>query len=133
MRAWQTVSFSILNNAIFARKIYLSFRTSTQRSPKRCMTVPFEMSEDHIRSFESLKSTIPKATGLKSFNRTKPSVSEANSSMKGLSAAILLDGFPVAFASRYLDYTQSNYRNTDGFWYNKVPHIPLLRTLQSDN
>ena len=75
--------------------------------------VPFELSEDHIHCFETLKSLVSSSTNLRFFYPKKPTVLEVDSSMKGLGAALLQDGQPVAFASKSLDLTQSNYPNID--------------------
>jgi hypothetical protein len=75
--------------------------------------VPFHLDEEHIRCIETLKINLSSETCLKFFDPKKPTVLEVDSSMKGLGAALLQDGQPVAFASKSLDATQSNYPNID--------------------
>ena len=75
--------------------------------------VPFEMSEDHLHCFQKLKTAISAKSCVKYFDPTKPTTLEVDSSTKGLGAAILQDGQPVAFASKALNSAQSNYPNND--------------------
>ena len=75
--------------------------------------IPFEMSEDHLHCFQKLKTAISAKSYVKYFDPTKPATLEVDSSTKGLGAAILQDGQPVAFASKALNSAQSNYQNTD--------------------
>ena len=72
--------------------------------------VPFEMSEDHLHCFQKLKTAISAKSCVKYFDPTKPTTL---GSTKGLGAAILQDGQPVAFASKVLNSAQSNYPNID--------------------
>ena len=69
--------------------------------------VPFEV------VFQKLKTAISAKSCVKYFDPTKPTTLEVDSSTKGLGAAILQDGQPVAFASKALNSAQSNYPNTD--------------------
>ena len=71
------------------------------------------MSEDLIHCFNNLKKLVSSTIYLKFFDPKKPTLLEVDSSMKGLGAAIIQDGYPVTFASKSLDSTQSNYPNTD--------------------
>ena len=71
------------------------------------------MSEDLIHCFNNLKKLVSSTIYLKFFDPKKPTVLEVDSSMKGLGAAIIQDGYPVALASKSLDSTQSNYPNID--------------------
>ena len=75
--------------------------------------IPFVMSEDLIHCFNNLKKLMSSTIYLKFFDPKKPTVLEVDSSMKGLGAAIIQDGYPVTFASMSLDSTQSNYPNID--------------------
>ena len=75
--------------------------------------VPFEMSEDHLHCFQKLKIANSVKSCVKYFDPTKATTLEVDSSTKGLGAAILQDGQPVAFASRALNSAQSNYPNID--------------------
>ena len=75
--------------------------------------IPFEMSEDHLHCFQKLKTAISAKSYVKYFDPTKPATLEVDSSTKGLGAAILQDGHPVAFASKALNSAQSNYPNID--------------------
>ena len=75
--------------------------------------VPFEMSEDHLHCFQKLKTAISAKSCVKYFDPTKPTTLEVDCSTKGLGAAILQDGQPVAFAPKALNSAQSNYPNID--------------------
>ena len=75
--------------------------------------VPFEMSEDNLHCFQKLKTAISAKSCVKYFDPTKPTTLEVDISTKGLGAAILQDGQPVAFASKALNSAQSNYPNID--------------------
>ena len=75
--------------------------------------VPFEMSEDHLHCFQKLKTAISAKSSVKYFDPTKPTTDEVDSSTKGLGAAIMQDGQPVAPASKALSSAQSNYSNID--------------------
>ena len=71
------------------------------------------MSEDHLHCFQKLKTAISTKSCVKYFDPTKPTTLKVDSSTKGLGAAILQDGQPVAFASKALNSAQSNYPNID--------------------
>ena len=72
-----------------------------------------EVTEDHPQCFHKLKTTISAKSCVKYFDPTKPTTLEVDSSMKGLGAAILQNGQPVAFAPKALNSAQSNYPNID--------------------
>ena len=76
--------------------------------PKRTTDVPFEMSEDHTWCFESLKSTMPQV-----LRSTNINCSGGGQLYEGSWCNDFTNGFPVAFASKSLDPTQSNYINID--------------------
>ena len=69
--------------------------------------VPFEMLDDHLHCLQKLQTAISAKSCVKYFDPTKPTTLEVDSSTKGLGAAILQDGQPVAFASKALNSAQS--------------------------
>ena len=77
--------------------------------------VPFEMSEDHRHCFQKLKTASSAKSCVKYFDPPKKQKNtlEVDSSTKGLGAAILQNGQPVAFASKVLNSAQSSYPNID--------------------
>lgn len=74
---------------------------------------PFEWSEDHEYMYTRLKKLITKPTTLAYYDPSKGLTLEVDGSMKGLGAAILQNGRVIAFASKTLTTTQSNYSNIE--------------------
>ncbi|XP_064642786.1 uncharacterized protein LOC135497049 [Lineus longissimus] len=75
--------------------------------------VPFEWSEDHQKQFEHLKTLISSDSTLAYYDPKQPVTLEVDASQKGLGAALLQHGRPVAFASKALSDTQSRYSNIE--------------------
>ncbi|XP_064641926.1 uncharacterized protein K02A2.6-like [Lineus longissimus] len=75
--------------------------------------IPFEWSEDHQKQFEHLKTLISSDSTLAYYDPKQPVTLEVDASQKGLGAALLQHGRPVAFASKALSDTQSRYSNIE--------------------
>ena len=74
---------------------------------------PFVLHEDHINCFNELKAILSSEACLAYYDPKKPVTLEVDVSQKGVGAALLQNNRPVAFASKTLDQTQSNYPNID--------------------
>jgi hypothetical protein len=74
--------------------------------------VPYIWEEDHQHTFEKLKSSIT-ARSIAFYDVTKPLALEVDASMKGLGACLVQDNRPIAYASKTLTQTQSNYSNIE--------------------
>ena len=88
----------------------------TMASPLRDLMkkeTPFIWQEDHQRMFEKLKQCLSSETCLPYFDPTKPTSLEVDASQKGLGACLLQGDRPVAFASKALSSSQSNYSNIE--------------------
>ena len=75
--------------------------------------VPFEWSEDHQMAFNTLKGAITTDASMAYYDVTKPITLEVDTSQKGLGAALGQEKKPIAFASKTLTKTQSNYSNIE--------------------
>ena len=65
----------------------------------------------HQKCFEELKTAVTKPICLKYYDTTKPLSLEVDASQKGLGAALVQDGKPIAFGSKTLTECQSRYSN----------------------
>ena len=74
---------------------------------------PWIWDSDYDVIYESLKREVTEHSCLKYYDTTKPVSLEVDASQKGLGAALVQDGRPVAFASKTLTETQSNYSNIE--------------------
>ena len=74
---------------------------------------PFVMDQDHIHCFEELKKGLSDESCLAFYDPSKPVTLEVDSSQRGMGAALVQENQPVAFASKSLSETQSNYPNID--------------------
>ena len=74
---------------------------------------PWCWDEVHEQAYLSLKNEISDKSVLHYFDASKDTTLEVDASMKGLGAAIIQDGKPVAFGSKALDDTQSRYSNIE--------------------
>ena len=68
---------------------------------------------DHEKHFQELKRAVTEDSVLAFYDQSKPLTLEVDSSTKGLGAALLQDKKPIAFASKTLTPTQSNYSNIE--------------------
>ena len=75
--------------------------------------VPFEWSEDHEAAFNNLKTLVATNIGLSYYDQNSPVTLEVDASIKGLGAVLVQNDKPIAFASKTLTTTQSNYSNIE--------------------
>ena len=88
---------------------------STRAAPLRDVIktdVPYIWEEGHQHTFEKLKSYIT-ARSVAFYDVTKPFALEVDASMKGLGACLVQDNRSIAYASKTLTQTQSNYSNIE--------------------
>lgn len=74
---------------------------------------PWTWHADHQECFNNLKSLITTDTCLKYYDPMIPLSLEVDASQKGLGAALVQDGYPVAFGSKTLTDCQSRYSNIE--------------------
>ena len=67
----------------------------------------------HQQQFDNLKAEISREVCLKYYDTKKPLTLEVDASQKGLGAALVQDGRPVAFGSKTLTDCQSRYSNIE--------------------
>ena len=75
--------------------------------------VEFTWNETYQDAFDSVKSLVCSNTTLCYFDVYRPVIIQVDSSKKGLGAALLQDGCPVAFASKALTPTEQCYANIE--------------------
>ena len=75
--------------------------------------VPWTWDTDQLTSFETLKKLIYEDACLKYYDRRTPVELEVDASQKGLGAALVQNGKPVAFGSKTLTECQSRYSNIE--------------------
>ena len=73
----------------------------------------WQWSASHQTAFDKVKSMISTECTLTYFNTRKPTVIQVDASLKGLSAALLQDNKPVAFASKALTDAEKRYANIE--------------------
>ena len=73
----------------------------------------FKWNSSYQEAFNKIKGLVCKDTSLCYFNVQKPVTIQANASGKGLGAALLQEGCPVAFASKALTPTEQQYSNIE--------------------
>ena len=93
---------------------------ATHSAPLRDLlkdSVPFQWESDHQHCFEQLKTMISTDAILQYYNTKKPATVMTDASQRGLGAVLLqpVNGQlrPVAYASKSLTETQSNYSNIE--------------------
>ena len=67
----------------------------------------------HTKDLNAIKQLISKETTLQYYNRHKPVVLQVDASMKGVGAALMQEGRPVAFASKALTSAETRYANIE--------------------
>ena len=75
--------------------------------------VEFIWNETYQDAFNSIRSLVCSDTTLHYFDIHRPVIIQVDASKKGLGAALLQDGFPVAFASKALTPTKQCYANIE--------------------
>ena len=73
----------------------------------------FTWNDSYQEAFDTVKQMVCKDTTLRYFDSRKPVVIQVDASQKGLGAALLQDGCPVAFASKALTPTEQRYANIE--------------------
>ena len=73
----------------------------------------FKWNTFYQEAFDRIKESVCKDTTLHYFNVQKPVTIQVNASGKGLGAALLHEGCPVAFASKALTPTEQQYANIE--------------------
>ena len=86
----------------------LSDVTEPIRQPTR-KDVPWNWSASQENVFLLMKELVKEAPFPQFFDNNKPLMIQCDASEKGLGAALLQDGKPVAFASRALTHTETRY------------------------
>ena len=75
--------------------------------------VPYDWGPEHDAAFSALKKTISSSEVLRYYDNTKPLILQVDASQRGLGAALLQDGGPIAFASKSLTETEGRYTNIE--------------------
>ena len=73
----------------------------------------FQWNASHQKVFQSIKDTISQETTLIYFDPRKPTTIQVDASSRGLGAALLQDGRPIAFASKSLTEVERRYANIE--------------------
>ena len=73
----------------------------------------FTWNDSYQEAFDAVKQMVCKDTTLRYFDSRKPIVIQVDASQKGLGAALLQDGHPVAFTSKALTPTEQWYANIE--------------------
>ena len=73
----------------------------------------FEWNENYQRAFDKVKQAISEEITLNYFDSTKEVVLQVDASTKGLGAALIQEGKPVAFASKSLTDVETRYANIE--------------------
>lgn len=71
--------------------------------------VDWNWSEEQAHAFQAIKEMVTNTPVLKYYDQDKPLTVQCDASQKGLGAALLQDGQPVAYASRALTPTEQRY------------------------
>ena len=71
--------------------------------------VPWHWTEKHQSAFDKIKEILSTSQVLRFYDVAKPVVLQTDASKRGLGAALLQEGFPVAYASRTMTATQERY------------------------
>ena len=73
----------------------------------------FTWNDSYQSAFNTIKKMVCKDTTLRYFDVEKPIIIQVDASLKGLGAALLQDGRPIAFASKALTPTEQRYANIE--------------------
>ncbi|KAI8487979.1 hypothetical protein Bbelb_344270 [Branchiostoma belcheri] len=75
--------------------------------------VEYDWCASHTRDFNKIKQLISEDITLQYYDREKPVTLQVDASMKGVGAALLQEGGPIAFASKALTPAESRYANIE--------------------
>ena len=75
---------------------------------------PWTWDSSYDTAFRTIKEAVSADACVRFYDVTKPVTLEVDASLKGLGAALLQDGRPVAFASKALTSAETRYSNTIG-------------------
>ncbi|KAI8516719.1 hypothetical protein Bbelb_053000 [Branchiostoma belcheri] len=75
--------------------------------------VEYDWCASHTRDFNKIKQLISEDITLQYYDREKPVTLQVDASMKGVGAALLQEGRPIAFASKALTPAESRYANIE--------------------
>ncbi|XP_029652389.1 uncharacterized protein K02A2.6-like [Octopus sinensis] len=75
--------------------------------------VEFDWCASHTQDFEAIKKLISKETTLQYYDRRKPVTLQVDAFMRGVGAALLQEGKPIAYASKALSPTETRYANIE--------------------
>ena len=73
----------------------------------------FNWNKCHEKALQQVKSLISKEVTLAYFDPTKPTTIQVDASGRGLGAALLQEGKPIAFASKSLTPAEQRYANIE--------------------
>ncbi|XP_029656885.1 uncharacterized protein K02A2.6-like [Octopus sinensis] len=75
--------------------------------------VEFDWCASHTQDFKAIKKLISKETTLQYYDRRKPVTLQVDASMRGVGAALIQEGKPIAYASKALSPTETRYANIE--------------------
>ena len=75
--------------------------------------VEFQWNASHEQAFQNIKDLIKKETTLAYYDRKKNLTLEVDSSLRGIGAALVQDGKPIAFASKAFTPAEQRYANIE--------------------
>ena len=90
--------------------------------------VPFEWPEDHHMAFNTLTCAITTDASMAYYDVTKPITFEVDASQKGLGVALVEEKKTIAFSSKTLRKTQSNYSNIELEMLSLVHGVEMFHT-----
>ncbi|XP_035658200.1 uncharacterized protein K02A2.6-like [Branchiostoma floridae] len=75
--------------------------------------VEYKWSASHTEDLNKIKQLISEKTTLQYYDREKPVILQVDASIKGVGAALIQDGKPIAFASKALSPAETRYANIE--------------------
>ena len=110
--ALELLTFLGMANYLSRYTANLATKTAVLRDLTKKESV-FVWGPEHQKAFDSVKETIATAATLAYFDSSKPVIIQTDASKRGIGATLLQDGRPVAYASKSLTETESNYCNIE--------------------